>query len=48
MNYGIFRNGSIMTINDLVQIESHNKREKKLSVFEERLIFFFHFLNLKN
>ncbi len=29
MNYGIFRSQSIMTINDLAQIGSHNKREKK-------------------
>ncbi len=29
MNYGIFRSGPIMTINDLAQIGSHNKREKK-------------------
>ena len=29
LNYGIFRNEPIMTINDLVQIGSHNKREKK-------------------
>ena len=29
MNYGIFRNEPIMTINDLAQIGSHNKREKK-------------------
>lgn len=29
MNYGIFRSEPIMTLNDLVQIGSHNKREKK-------------------
>lgn len=29
MNYGIFRSKPIMTINDLSQIGSHNKREKK-------------------
>ena len=29
MNYGIFRSQPIMTINDLTQIGSHNKREKK-------------------
>ena len=29
MNYGIFRSQPIMTINDLAQIGSHNKREKK-------------------
>ncbi len=29
MNYGIFRSQQIMTINDLTQIGSHNKREKK-------------------
>ena len=29
MNYGIFRSQQIMTINDLAQIGSHNKREKK-------------------
>lgn len=29
MNYGIFRSQSIMTINDLAQIGSHNKRDKK-------------------
>ncbi len=29
MNYGIFRSNSIMTLNDLAQIGSHNKREKK-------------------
>ena len=29
MNYGIFRSNPIMTINDLAQIGSHNKREKK-------------------
>ena len=29
MNYGIFRSEPIMTINDLAQIGSHNKREKK-------------------
>lgn len=29
MNYGIFRSQQIMTINDLAQIWSHNKREKK-------------------
>ena len=29
MNYGIFRVEPIMTINDLAQIGSHNKREKK-------------------
>ena len=30
MNYGIFRSEPIMTLNDLAQIGSHNKREKKL------------------
>ena len=29
MNYGIFRVEPIMTINDLAQVGSHNKREKK-------------------
>ena len=29
MNYGIFRSQQVMTINDLAQIGSHNKREKK-------------------
>lgn len=29
MNYVIFRNEPIMTANDLLQIESHNQREKK-------------------
>lgn len=29
MNYGIFRSQPIMTTNDLAQIGSHNKREKK-------------------
>ena len=29
MNYGIFRSQPIMTLNDLAQIGSHNKREKK-------------------
>ena len=29
LNYGIFRSQPIMTINDLAQIGSHNKREKK-------------------
>jgi len=29
LNYGIFRSNPIMTINDLAQIGSHNKREKK-------------------
>ena len=29
MNYGIFRSQPIMTVNDLAQIGSHNKREKK-------------------
>lgn len=29
MNYGIFRSQPIMTINDLAQIGSHNKRDKK-------------------
>ena len=29
MNYAIFRSEPIMTINDLAQIGSHNKREKK-------------------
>ena len=30
MNYGIFRSQPIMTINDLAQIGSHNKRDKKV------------------
>lgn len=30
MNYGIFRSEPIMTLNDLAQIGSHNKREKKV------------------
>ena len=30
LNYGIFRSEPIMTINDLAQIGSHNKREKKV------------------
>ncbi len=29
MNYAIFRSEPIMTTNDLAQIGSHNKREKK-------------------
>ncbi len=29
MNYAIFRSEPIYTLNDLVQIGSHNKREKK-------------------
>lgn len=29
LNYAIFRSQPIMTINDLAQIDSHNKREKK-------------------
>ena len=29
MNYAIFRSEPIMTLNDLAQIGSHNKREKK-------------------
>ena len=29
LNYAIFRSEPIYTINDLVQIGSHNKREKK-------------------
>ena len=29
LNYAIFRSEPIMTISDLVQIGSHNKREKK-------------------
>jgi len=29
LNYAIFRSEHIMTINDLAQIGSHNKREKK-------------------
>ena len=29
LNYAIFRSEPIMTINDLAQIGSHNKREKK-------------------
>ena len=29
MNYGIFRVQGINTLNDLAQIGSHNKREKK-------------------
>ncbi len=29
MNYGIFRSEPIMTLNDLAQIGTHNKREKK-------------------
>ena len=29
LNYGVFRSEPIMTINDLAQIGSHNKREKK-------------------
>ncbi len=30
MNYGIFRSEPIMTLNDLAQIGSHNKREKRV------------------
>lgn len=30
MNYGIFRSKPVMTINDLSQIGSLNKREKKV------------------
>ena len=30
LNYAIFRSELIKTINDLAQIESHNKREKKV------------------
>lgn len=29
MNYAIFRSKPIYTLNDLAQIGSHNKREKK-------------------
>ena len=29
LNYAIFRSKQIMTLNDLAQIGSHNKREKK-------------------
>ena len=29
MNYAIFRSEPIYTLNDLAQIGSHNKREKK-------------------
>lgn len=29
LNYAIFRGGSIVTLNDLAQIESHSKREKQ-------------------
>lgn len=29
MNYAIFRNQPIMTLNDLAQVGSYNKREKK-------------------
>ncbi len=29
MNYAIFRSEPIMTLNDLAQVGSHNKREKK-------------------
>ena len=29
LNYAIFRSEPIMTIYDLAQIESHNKREKR-------------------
>ena len=29
LNYAIFRSESVYTINDLAQIGSHNKREKK-------------------
>ena len=29
LNYAIFRSEPILTINDLAQIGSHNKREKK-------------------
>ena len=29
LNYAIFRSKPIITINDLTQIGSHNKREKK-------------------
>ena len=29
MNYAIFRSEPIMTLNDLAQIGSHNKREKR-------------------
>lgn len=31
MNYAIFRSGPIMTLSDLAQIGSHNKREKQTS-----------------
>lgn len=30
MNYAIFRSQPIMTLNDLAQVGSHNKREKKV------------------
>lgn len=33
LNYGIFRSEPIYTINDLAQIGSHNKREKKAYQF---------------
>lgn len=33
MNYVIFRSQPIMTINDLSQIGSHNKREKQVDKF---------------
>ena len=29
LNYAIFRSGPIYTLNDLAQIGSHNKRDKK-------------------
>lgn len=31
LNYAIFRSQPIMTLSDLKQIGSHNKREKKLT-----------------
>ena len=32
MNYAIFRSEPIYTLNDLAQIGSHNKREKRLII----------------
>lgn len=32
MNYGIFRSEPIMTLNDLAQIGSHNKRDVRIDI----------------
>ena len=40
LNYAIFRSEPIMTINDLAQIGSHNKREKKAVTVNIKMLFF--------